>query len=85
MFKRVFLTWLFSAMADDSLNARKMNMNPGGKQPLMRAGWYVRSGVRFTQHMVFEGGRYAGMAKGLRAVCEERFGEEAVKGESYLF
>ena len=55
-------------------------MNPGGKQPLMRAGWYLKSGVRFIQHMVFEGGRYEGMAKGLKAVCEERFGKEAVQG-----
>ena len=67
-------------MAEDSLNPRKMNVNPGGKQPLMRPGWFVKHGFRFTQHMVFEGGRFAGQAKGLRAVCEERFGVEAVKG-----
>ena len=36
--------------------------------------------VRFTQHMVFEGGMFAGQAKGLRVVCEERFGADAVKG-----
>ena len=71
-------------MADNSLNARKMNMNPGGKQPIMRAGWFVRHGIRFTQHMVFEGGPQAGIAKGLRAECEERFGVEAVIGKSQL-
>ena len=31
--------------------------------------------------MVFENGPLQGQAKGLRAVCEERFGAEAVRGE----
>ena len=67
-------------MAEDSLNARRMNVNPGGKQPMMRPGWYVKNGFKFTQHMVFTGGPHKGLQKGLRAVCEERFGLESVQG-----
>ena len=59
-----------------------MNVNPGGKQPLMRPGWYIRAGLRFKQPMVFGGGRFAGMAKGLREVCLERFGEDIIKGRT---
>ena len=58
-----------------------MNVYPGGKQPLMRSGWYVKNGFRFTQHMVFQDGTKKGMAKGLKAVCEERFGTEKVEGQ----
>ena len=36
--------------------------------------------VKMIQHMVFTGGVHAGKPKGLRAVCEERFGVEAVRG-----
>ena len=36
--------------------------------------------VRITQHMVFEGGPNKGKPKGLRIVCEERFGPDFVKG-----
>ena len=46
----------------------------------MRPGYYFKEGVKFVQHMVFTGGIHAGKAKGLKAVCEERFGVEAVKG-----
>ena len=62
-------------MAEDSLNAKKMNVNRVG-----RPGWFIKRNLRFTQHMVFEGGMFAGQAKGLRVVCEERFGADAVKG-----
>ena len=57
------------------------SLNLGGKQPHMRPGWYKRNGFRFVQHMVYQGGVHAGMAKGLKAVCEERFGVEAVIGK----
>ena len=29
-----------SAMAEDSLDVKKMNVNPGGKQPIMHDGWW---------------------------------------------
>ena len=74
----------FSAFADDALNANSMNVNPSGRQPLMRPGWYVRAGVRFRQSMVFEGGPYEGEAKGLREVCLERFGGDSIKGKNKI-
>ena len=54
-----------------------MNVHPGGKQPIMRPGWYKKGVLKIVQHMVFPDGR----AKGLRAVCLERFGEAAVVGK----
>ena len=61
-----------------------MNLILGGKQPLMRPGWYRKEGIpfRIRQAMVFEGGRFEGLAKGLREVCLERFGEEAIRGKN---
>ena len=47
----------------------------------MRDGWYVRGGVRWRQAMVFESGPLKGQPKGLREVCMERFGEDAVQGK----
>ena len=35
------------------------------------------------QHMVFQQGEQTGLAKGLKAVCTERFGEAAVKGKLF--
>jgi hypothetical protein len=57
-------------MADDALNAKKMNLSPGGMQPLMRSTVYC--GV--PQEMVFpiDHSTHPGQAKGLRAVLEER-------------
>ena len=52
----------------------------GGKQPKMRPGWYAMGPMIVKQHMVFPDGPNAGLAKGLRVVCQERFGEEAVQG-----
>ena len=37
--------------------------------------------MKIKQHMVFIDGPNTGLAKGLRAVCQERFGEETVLGE----
>ncbi|EER03147.1 hypothetical protein Pmar_PMAR018403 [Perkinsus marinus ATCC 50983] len=68
---------------EDGLNAKAMNVKPGGKQPRMRAGWYERDGRRVVQEMVFPVNhpRYAGLPKGLRQVVLERFGEAAVVGK----
>ena len=70
-----------SAMAEDALDARRMNVHPGGKQAVMRPGWYRRGPLKFKQSMVFEDGPNKGLAKGLRAVCQERFGEGVVLGK----
>ena len=42
--------------ADNSLVARRLNANPGGQQPKMREGWFLRDGNRGRQSMVFEEG-----------------------------
>lgn len=50
-------------MADDSLDVNKMNVNPGGKQRVMRDGFWDGN----VQKM-----NYAiGIPKGLRVVLEE--------------
>ena len=46
----------------------------------MRAGWYRKGPLKIKQHMVFQQGPNTGLAKGLKAVCSERFGEKAVTG-----
>ena len=54
----------------------------GGKQPLMKDGYFDNgNGERVIQPMVFSEGPYTGQAKGLRQVCLERFGAEAVQGK----
>ena len=54
----------------------------GGKQPLMKDGYFENSEEeKVTQPMVFQEGPDKGKAKGLRQVCTERFGPEAVKGK----
>ncbi|TBU56316.1 hypothetical protein BD310DRAFT_823845, partial [Dichomitus squalens] len=42
-----------SVYAPDALRASKMNLNPGGAQPHMRDGWYLRDGEKVTQPMNF--------------------------------
>ena len=61
-----------------------MNVKPGGMQPKMRPGWYMMEGEKVEQSMVFEGGPHEGLAKGLRQVCLERFGEDRIKGQSNI-
>lgn len=62
--------WVFDqsschkAMADDALDASRMNVNPGGQQPLMRDTVWAGQ----PQKMVFS----LGVAKGMRKVLEER-------------
>ena len=62
--------WIFDhsschgAMADDSLDVNKMNVNPGGKQRVMRDGFWNGK----LQKMNYT----IGVPKGLRVVLEER-------------
>jgi hypothetical protein len=66
--------------AEDALVASRMNVNPGGKQPLMRDTTFTPSwsGVPQTQHMVFQPTDYdvplhlLGKAKGMKRVLQER-------------
>ena len=39
---------------EDALLAHKMGLNEGGKQPLMRDGWYVKDGIHHIQKMTTE-------------------------------
>ena len=62
--------WVFdhsschAAMADDALDDNKMNVNPGGKQHIMRDGWW--GGKPQATNFAL------GVPKGLRNVLEER-------------
>ena len=52
-------------MPDDALVVSRMNVNPGGKQPTMRDGWWGGK----PQPMSFDLGK---IPKGMRRVLEER-------------
>ena len=62
--------WVFdhsschAAMADDSLDVSKMNVNPGGKQRVMRDGWWGGKVQKINDSR--------GVPKGLRMILEER-------------
>ena len=48
----------------------------------MKPGYYINEhGERVDQEMVFSDGPHEGLAKGLKQVCLERFGAEAVEGK----
>ena len=65
------IVWIFdhsschAAMPDDALVVSRMNVNPGGKQPIMRDGWWGGK----PQPMCFNLGK---IPKGMRRVLEER-------------
>ena len=50
-----------------------MNLNPGGAQPQMRDGWYIRDGHRVTQTLVFPADHpeHPNQPKGMKAVLIE--------------
>ena len=62
------IVWIFnhsschSAMPDDALVVSRMNVNPGGKQPVMRDGWWGGK----PQPMYFNLGDTKGNAEGSR-------------------
>ena len=64
------IVWMFdhsschAAMADDSLDVNHMNVNPGGKQRVMRDGWWGGKPQKMTDAH--------GVPKGLKRVLEER-------------
>ena len=63
-----------SAYAVDALLTSRMNMKPGGKQAVMRNGWYIKDGQRVTQEMCFahDHPEFPGQPKGMRQVLIER-------------
>ena len=74
------VVWVFdhsschTAMAEDALDASKMNVKPGGKQPVMRATIWAGK----VQEMTFA----LGVPKGMKQVLEERgIRTESLKAE----
>ncbi|EJF60164.1 hypothetical protein DICSQDRAFT_63456, partial [Dichomitus squalens LYAD-421 SS1] len=63
-----------SVYAPDALRASKMNLNPGGAQPHMRDGWYLRDGEKVTQQMIFPSDHpeRPNQPKGMKAILTER-------------
>lgn len=65
-----------SAYAEDALLVTRMNVNPAGKQALLRDGWFIdaATGVRKAQPMVFpaDHATNANQAKGIKTVLRER-------------
>ena len=57
-------------MADDALVAKKMNLGAGGKQPVMRDGWYGEPRMPQRMWELEDGG--ARIAKGIKKVLQER-------------
>jgi hypothetical protein len=61
------------AFADDALNVSKMNLNPGGKQAVLRHGWFEQGGRLVEQEMTFPSNHpKAGITKGIKQVLQER-------------
>ena len=64
------VVWMFdhsschAAMPDDARDASKMNVNPGGKQRVMRDGFWNGKAQRMNYAL--------GIPKGMRVVLEER-------------
>ena len=67
------------AKAEDALNVYRMNIGPGGKQAIMRSTKILNTNCLLpagtVQEMVFPSGhKFAGQAKGLKQVLDERWG-----------
>ncbi|KAK7035185.1 hypothetical protein R3P38DRAFT_3351344 [Favolaschia claudopus] len=56
------------AYAVDALLASRMNWRSGGKQAMLRDGWFWKDGLKIVQKMVLPSGE----AKGMKLVLEER-------------
>ena len=54
-----------NVMASDALDARKMNLGPGGKRPVMRDGWNPRTNAPQAMND-------NGIPKGIRTILKER-------------
>ncbi len=64
------------AFAKDALHVGHMNLGSGGKQKLLRNGWFNKDGARFNQEMAYSidhiDPNIAGKAKGVKSVLQER-------------
>ncbi|CAG8578641.1 11272_t:CDS:2 [Scutellospora calospora] len=77
-----------NAIAENTLVATKMNLGPGGVQPIMRDGWYINeNGVWTIQSMVFSDNykveELRGKPKGIKEIIMEPL-EEAVLGKGHI-
>ncbi|CAG8684654.1 6645_t:CDS:2 [Cetraspora pellucida] len=66
-----------NAMAEDALITKRMNLSSGGKQPVMRNGWFIdETEKKYVQLIVFPNNyqkeKLRGKQKGLRQVLEEQ-------------
>ncbi len=63
-----------SVYPKDALLTSHMNLNLGGKQSLLRDGWFMKDGVKTAQKMVFASDheQYPNSAKGMNWVLLER-------------
>jgi hypothetical protein len=59
-------------VADDSLNAFKMNLNPGGKQPVMRNTIYNGKVQQMVLSNDYPDEKLHGKPKGMRIILQER-------------
>lgn len=64
------------SFSDDALVASRMSLTPGGRQPKMRDGWYMRGNKRRPQRMIFgalhQDERLRNQPKGIFQVLQER-------------
>jgi transposase len=63
-----------SAYAKNALVAKRLNLNPGGKQARMKPGWFMKDGVKVIQPMIFDVNhpQHPNQPKGSKAVLQER-------------
>lgn len=72
--------WLFdnatshSAFSKDALVANSVSLNPGGKQPRMKDGYFFKDGRKVVQPMCFpeDHPAFPGQPKGARVILQER-------------
>lgn len=61
-----------SVYAKDALQAKDMNKGSGGKQPVLRDGWFDQDSVRIIHPMNFQQENGQWIQKGIQRVLEER-------------
>ena len=61
-----------SVYAQNALHTANMNKEMGGKQPILRDGWYEKDGVRVVHPMVFQDAQGTLIPKGIQCILQER-------------
>ncbi len=61
-----------SVYAKDALQIKDINKGPGGKQPILRNGWFDQEGVQITHSMTFCNEKGEITQKGVQKVLEKR-------------